>query len=173
MYNNSYKSREVFFINTLKLRQICETCGYWEEEIDSDNRDENQIEHCSCKKIGQQPSVAGYCSEIDELFEKDSKNKTKTRHRTHSTAYRRHMKIIKNKKRMGIINKLGYAPHVGWIKESSVIDMNGKSKGSYIVYPKNSNRRKHLKQLTSRKNRHRTDLPLKGNQYRKVVDVWW
>ena len=83
------------------------------------------------------------------------------------------MKRVKEKRLIKIINAYGYAPHIGWIKKSPRLDKNGNPVGTYIVYPKNSKYQKSLKKMTSKKNRCKFDLPLKGNQYRRTVDFWW
>ena len=87
------------------------------------------------------------------------------------TAYRRMMKQRKFIRLYKIVTG-SYIPHAGYVDWSFVGDRFLPT-GQYIKYQKNSNRQKDLKRETSRRTRNCSDIPRKGNYYRKLLDYWW
>jgi len=94
----------------------------------------------------------------------------KARRKT-GTAYRRLMGQRKFKRLYKIVTG-SYIPHAGYVDWSFVGDRFLPT-GLYIKYQKNSNRQKGLKRETSRRTRNCSDIPRKGNYYRKLLDYWW
>ena len=75
-------------------------------------------------------------------------------------------------KRWYLIGTRGNVPHAGYTSGAYV---NGQHvpTGTYIKYPKNSNRQRWCKKASSARVRRYMDLPGKGNSYRRVFDYWW
>ena len=71
----------------------------------------------------------------------------------------------KEARRMEIIRSYGYAPGVGWIKV-------GRGGAQYVAYSGRSNMQRFLKRQASKKAR-RSELPARGNGYRRVFDYQW
>lgn len=71
----------------------------------------------------------------------------------------------KEARRMEIIRNYSYAPGIGWIK-------NGCGGAQYVAYSGRSNTQRFLKRQASKKAR-RSELPAKGNGYRRVFDYQW
>ena len=86
-------------------------------------------------------------------------------------AYRRMMNECKFKRLHRIVTS-SYVPHAGYISWSYV-DGQHVPTGTYIKYPKNSNRQRWCKKASSARVRKYMDLPSKGNSYRRVFDYWW
>ena len=86
-------------------------------------------------------------------------------------AYRRMMNERKFKRLHRIVTS-SYVPHAGYTSWSYV---NGQhvSTGTYIKYPKNSDRQRWCKKASNARVRRYMDLPGKGNSYRRVFDYWW
>lgn len=85
---------------------------------------------------------------------------------------RRINRFRKNDRLLRIVNLGGYAPHRGYIDWG----FDGETllhSGKYIKYPKNSNCLRWIKQETSRRIRNCSDVPTKGNYYRRLFDYWW
>lgn len=81
-------------------------------------------------------------------------------------AKRRDASRKKIARRMDIIEYVGYNPNVGWIKS-------GYGGAKYIAYYSgNSKLRRSLKKQTTKKAR-RSELPSKGNAYRKTCEYRW
>lgn len=105
----------------------------------------------------------------DESFEDFQKSKSDEKDR----ALRRRKNTIKAKRRrMKIVSHPGsnrkiYPGNAGWLSNS----------GSYVVYPKNSQRQKYLKKQTHKKNRRfpidEDDRGCKGNAYRRNQEYKW
>ena len=94
-------------------------------------------------------------------------------HRKSGRCYRRMMNRHKDQRLRNIIRReRWYYPYRGYI-EWDFVDGVLRETGKYIKYPKNSNRQQYLKKLSSRRVRHSTYLPSKGNGYRRVFDYWW
>ena len=85
-------------------------------------------------------------------------------------AYRRMMNERKFKRLHRIVTS--YVPHAGYISWSYV-DGQHVPTGTYIKYPKNSNRQRLCKKASNARVRRYMDLPCKGNSYRRVFDYWW
>ena len=85
--------------------------------------------------------------------------------------YRRKMKKKKDIRLRNIITTVGYAPFAGYIDCDNI---NGRWEitGKYIKYCKNSNRQRFYKKHSNRIVR-KSDVPHKGNGYRKYFDYWW
>lgn len=91
--------------------------------------------------------------------------------RSYDVYMRREIKIRKNDRLMRIITQ-HYIPHSGYINSG----FDGKTlhhSGKYIMYPKNSNRQRWMKRLTSKRVRHCSYITGKGNQYRREFDYLW
>lgn len=86
-------------------------------------------------------------------------------------AYRRMMNERKFKRLHRIVTS-SYVPHAGYTSWSYV-DGQHVPTGTYIKYPKNSNRQRWCKKASSARVRRYMDLPSKGNSYRRVFDYWW
>ena len=86
-------------------------------------------------------------------------------------AYRRMMNERKFKRLHRIVTS-SYVPHAGYTNWSYV-DGQHVPTGTYIKYPKNSNRQRLCKKASSARVRRYMDLPGKGNSYRRVFDYWW
>lgn len=91
--------------------------------------------------------------------------------RNRGIAYRRKTRRQKFNRLYKIVTG-SYIPHAGYVDWSLVGDKFVPT-GKYIKYQKNSNRQKGLKRETSRRMRSFSDLPRKGNYYRKLLDYWW
>lgn len=112
--------------------------------------------------------------DIEADFENDFEKNTNCKHSGHrktGRAYRRLMKKHKKDRLMKIIQSVGYNPAAGYV-EWDEVDGKWQPVGKYIKYPKNSNMQRYLKRQSSKKAR-RSDLPLKGNEYRKHSEYWW
>lgn len=81
------------------------------------------------------------------------------------------MKKKKDKRLRHIIATIGYAPFVGYI-DYGVINGRWEMIGKYIKYNKNSNRQRFYKKHSNRIVR-KSDIPHKGNGYRRYFDYWW
>lgn len=126
-----------------------------------------QPEYCGCDKIGEEHFwVGGYC---EDAFCKKEKITSNGRRNT-GRAYRRIMKKSKEKRIMSIVNRY-YIPHAGYV-DWGWVDNEWVQVGKYVKYPKNSNKQRWMKRYTSRVSR-KTDLPQKGNAYRRCFDYWW
>lgn len=87
-------------------------------------------------------------------------------------AYRRAMKRNKDKRLRKIITDYGgYNPHAGYI-DYDMVDGKWQPSGTHIKYPRSSNMQKWLKKTSNRKVR-RSEIPSKGNGYRKCSEYWW
>lgn len=86
-------------------------------------------------------------------------------------AYRREMGVRKSDKRMQAISHhyIPRGPFVNWSFDGSTLFHSG----YYIKYPRSSKEKKFLKKLTSKRVRRALDLPMKGKQYRRLLDYWW
>lgn len=138
-----------------RRRERLKDCGDW------------QPEYCCCDKIVEDHFwIGGYCG--DAL----SKRPTYSRigKRRSGRAYRRNKKQQKNERLLNILST-GYMPHAGYV-EYDFIDDIWTRVGNHIKYPRNSNRQKWMKRYTSKIVR-KTNLPIKGNAYRKCFDYWW
>lgn len=89
-------------------------------------------------------------------------------------ALRRRQSLAKERKHYEFVkNMSSYDPRVGYV-EHGYVEGNWVPVGKYVKYPKNSKRQKYAKQQTSRRNRRlKTELPTKGNKYRRAFDYWW
>ena len=86
--------------------------------------------------------------------------------------YRRWKDQEKADRRLAITQLSGYAPHRGYVDwgfEGRTLLHTGK----YIKYPQNSKCQQWLKRVSNKKVRLCSQLPQKGNGYRKVFDYWW
>lgn len=86
-------------------------------------------------------------------------------------AYRRAMKLRKYKRLFSIVTN-SYVPHAGYV-DWSIVDGRHIPNGTYIKYPKNSNCQQWIKRETSGRQRRCSDMPHKGNFYRRLFDYWW
>ena len=86
-------------------------------------------------------------------------------------AYRREMGVRKSDKRMQAISHhyIPRGPFVNWSFDGSTLFHSG----YYIKYPRSRKEKKLLKKLTSKRVRRALDLPMKGKQYRRLLDYWW
>lgn len=127
---------------------------------------EAQLEYCYCDKVGEEFCVGGQCGDAEISAEEKSGNGARKTGR----AYRRRMNYLKRKRLMEIV-KGGYnrSFYTNW----EYIDGSFHRIDDYIRYPKNSNRKRFLKNCSNRKVRREQGALTKGNQYRKVFDYWW
>ena len=87
------------------------------------------------------------------------------------SAYRREMGVRKSDKRKQAISHhyIPRGPFVNWSFDGSTLFHSG----YYIKYPRSSKEKELLKKLTSKRVRRALDLPMKGKQYRRLLDYWW
>ena len=97
--------------------------------------------------------------------------KRKDTKRENARAYRRHMRVTKDKRLRAIICSCGYIPNAGWIRHDFV-DGEYVCVGNYIKYPKNSNAQRFLKRYSNRIVR-KSPVPRNGSGYKKLFDYWW
>ncbi len=106
-------------------------------------------------------------AELTQSDEETEKKKMQARRRT-----RRRTNVIKNDRRLRIINHSGYAPHLGYVDW----DFDGTTllhSGKHIKYPKTSNCQRWMKRKTSKRVRNCGSVSPKGNHYRRLFDYWW
>jgi len=86
-------------------------------------------------------------------------------------AYRREMLVRKNDVRMRAISRhyIPRGPFVDWSFDGTTL----LHSGYYIKCPHSSKEKKLLKRLTNKRCRREWRLPLKGQQYRRLLDYWW
>lgn len=126
---------------------------------------ELQLEYCGCDKVDSKFYSGGYC---EDAFNKKSMKKRKGQRQT-GNAYRRRMKK-KKLEREKKLSSYRYNPYIGWPHHKLV---NGEwIEDTYMSYPRNSNLPQYFKKYSNRKVRH-SNLSGKGNQYRRVFDMWW
>ena len=85
-------------------------------------------------------------------------------------AYRREMQARKNDALVRAVSRR-YIPGVPYVDRG----FGGPPllhSGYYIKYPRSSKKKKRLKRLTGKRCRRERSLPLKGNQYRRVLNRW-
>lgn len=124
-----------------------------------------QLEYCWCDKVGGKMYAYHYCP--DALSQK--RKKFKNGKRKTGNAYRREMKQRKFEKAKAI-GDFSCNPAVGWVK-SDYIDGEWVD-GTYIQYPKNSKSQRVYKRQSNKRVR-KSDVPLRGNGYRRCLDYWW
>lgn len=125
-----------------------------------------QPEYCGCDKIGTMFLYGDYC---EDAFCNKTPSGTSGQRKT-GRAYRRVMLKQKTNRLMKIVNS-SYIPHAGYV-DWGWVDNEWVQVGKYVKYPKNSNKQRWMKRYTSRVSR-KTDLPQKGNAYRRCFDYWW
>nr|WP_276855923.1 hypothetical protein [Intestinimonas timonensis] len=86
--------------------------------------------------------------------------------------YRRLQNIKHGEKLLFLIRHLGYAPHIGYI-DGGFDSGRLLHSGFHIKQPRSSGTQQYLKRKTSRAVRRCTELPPKGNRYRRLVEYWW
>ena len=112
------------------------------------------------------------CDVVDEYLFPESAYEDEPKEaieRKTGRAYRRHMRVIKKKKRMAIMT-YGYRPTVGyteWGYRNGVYQ----PVGNYIKFPKNSKAQAYWKRLSNKKVRH--SKVQSGSAYKKCFDYWW
>jgi hypothetical protein len=129
---------------------------------------EPQLEYCGCDKVQTEFFISGYCS---DAFEADKPHGKLCEPRKTGRAYRRKMRKQKKEKLMRIMT-YGYKSGIGytdWGWKDGVYQ----PVGSYIQYPKNSNRQTFWKAYSNRKIRHYKGDVRKGNSYRRHFDYAW
>lgn len=112
--------------------------------------------------------ISGYCS---DAFEADKPQGKLCEPRKTGRAYRRKMRKQKKEKLMRIMT-YGYKSGIGytdWGWKDGVYQ----PVGSYIQYPKNSNRQTFWKAYSNRKIRRYKGDVRKGNSYRRHFDYAW
>lgn len=112
--------------------------------------------------------ISGYCS---DAFEADKPQGKLCEPRKTGRAYRRKMRKQKKEKLMRIMT-YGYKSGIGytdWGWKDGVYQ----PVGSYIQYPKNSNRQTFWKTYSNRKIRRYKGNIRKGNSYRRHFDYAW
>ena len=86
---------------------------------------------------------------------------------------RRTARVLRDDREMRIIRLYGWKPYVGSLDR----DFRGHTlahSGYHVRQPKSSVGKTYLKFLTGRAMRNcREDVPVKGNYYRRLVDLWW
>lgn len=85
---------------------------------------------------------------------------------------RRFNRIRKQDRLLRIVQLDNYAPQRGYIDYGYTSTTLLRS-GKYIKYPKNSSYQHSAKRLTSRRFRRASNLPAKGNHYRRLFDYYW
>lgn len=129
---------------------------------------EPQLEYCGCDKVQTEFFISGYCS---DAFEADKPQGKLCEPRKTGRAYRRKMRKQKKEKLMRIMT-YGYKSGIGytdWGWKDGVYQ----PVGSYIQYPKNSNRQTFWKAYSNRKIRRYKGDVRKGNSYRRHFDYAW
>ena len=112
--------------------------------------------------------ISGYCS---DAFEADKPQRKLCEPRKTGRAYRRKMRKQKKEKLLRIMT-YGYKSGIGytdWGWKDGVYQ----PVGSYIQYPKNSNRQTFWKTYSNRKIRRYKGNIRKGNSYRRHFDYAW
>lgn len=127
---------------------------------------EQQILLAEKYSLEPQLEFGGQCSDA----EISSEEKTRNRARKTGRAYRRRMNYLKKKRLMEIV-KTGC--NRSFYKNWECADGSFHRLYDYIRYPKNSNRKRFLKNCSNRKIRREREESMKGNQYRKIFDYWW
>jgi len=112
--------------------------------------------------------------QISNLSVSSSKHPSQTAcgQRRSGRQYRRRKQIEKSYHLLAIIQLSDYAPH------RSCVDCGFRGKtllrtGKYIKYPKSSNCQWWIKRAISKKVGAYSELPPKGNYYRRIFDYWW
>ena len=86
--------------------------------------------------------------------------------------YRRVMRRHKDRRlRKIILGDNWYNPYRGYI-DYGFVDGVWQPTGNHVKYLKNSNRQRYLKKVSNRRVRRCSDIPAKGNRYRRVFDYW-
>ena len=124
-----------------------------------------QLEYCWCDKVGGKFYAYGYCPDSVSQKRKNFKN---GKRRT-GNAYRREMRQRKFEKAKAIVDTT-CNPAVGCVHEDFI---DGEwIEGTYIQYPKNSKTQRVYKRQSNKRVR-KSDVPMKGNGYRRCLDYWW
>lgn len=128
-----------------------------------------QIDHCGCDKVGAEFYAGGCC---EDAF-KPADKKRKVNQRKSGRAYRR---VQKKKKDADLRQILKYdsdcEPHKGYIAREYNEESGEWIDKGYIQYYSHSRRQHYYKRYSNKKVR-RTNITLKGNQYRKCFDYRW
>lgn len=108
---------------------------------------------------------------IDDAESSETEQPSKSTPRKTGLAYRRLMRKHKDKRLRKIVTLRSYNPARGYV-DWDFVNGDWQPVGKYVKYMKNSNTQKYLKRRSNRIVR-RSDIPLKGNGYRKCFDYWW
>lgn len=129
---------------------------------------EPQIEYCGCDKVQTEFWISGYCEDAFYDFPpRKKKGKRKT-----GAAYRRAMKIQKNNRLIRILNSTRYNPHAGYV-DWGWVDGVWQQVGTYVKYPRNSNKQRFGKRCTNRAVRRGAVVGSGKCGYRRCYDYWW
>lgn len=131
---------------------------------------EPQVEYCGCDKIDEVlPFYAGgYCE--DAFY--DAPHPKKNGRRKTGAAYRRARNAQKKESLIRMINYTPYNPHAGYVDWGWV---NGvwQQVGTYVKYPRNSNKQRFGKKCTNRAIRRGAEIGSGKCGYRRCYDYWW
>ena len=130
---------------------------------------EFQYDYCGCDKTVESKILynGGGCS--DWLRAKETP--THYGKRKTGSSYRRTMNRQKFEKKK---KKASYNRHGCWVDWGEV-DGVWIPVGKYIKYPHDSEMRRYFKKYSNKRVRRAkyTDIPVKGNSYRRQFDYWW
>lgn len=139
-----------------------------------------QFDHCACDKVEDEFFYCGYCEDArTDVRKPKRKGKRKT-----GRAYRRKMRVQKfNRQKNLALNCNTQALWVGMDKSGMPTSRqyqlwrfgldDDNVQYTYIKRPKSSGRKKFYKDYSNRVARRSDGILPKGNQYRKLFDLWW
>lgn len=130
-------------------------------------KEEPQIDHCGCEKIGYQFFIGGYCGDAFE----DKPVPTAVSTHPIGRAQRRKMTRRKLKKEMEMseYTRSPFTPY----KNRKYIDGEYVIVGDHLVRFKGSSNKKFWKRHANKAVRRNRDLPAKGSGAHKAFDLWW
>ncbi len=139
-----------------------------------------QFDHCACDKVKDEFFCCGYCEDVwIDRPKQSKKGKRKT-----GRAYRRQMRVQKLNRQKNLalncnapalwvgIDKSGLHTHRQYQLWRFGLD-DDNVQYTYIKRYKSSGRKKFYKDYSNRVARRSDAISPKGNQYRKLFDLWW
>lgn len=139
-----------------------------------------QFDHCGCDKVGDEFFWCGYC---EDAWADQPRQPKKGRRKT-GRAYRRQMRVQKFNRQKNLalncnapalwvgIDKSGLPTHRQYQLWRFGFD-DDNVQYTYIKRYKSSGRKKFYKDYSNRVARRSDAISPKGNQYRKLFDLWW
>ena len=152
---------------------LCDECSLGREDVEWRREclkelGDWQPDYCTCEKVNEYRFFYG--GRCEDGFVRKPK-KLKHGRRIRGRAYRRIMRMHKDKRLRGIITMGQYNPHAGYLDHQWVGD-DWVPIEDHIKYPKNSHKQRFLKRRTSHVVR-KSELHGKGDHYRKYHEYWW